>query len=295
MIISVTEREEYKRCRRRWDYNSSNRQSLQKISPSSAFTLGTLIHQAHADWVEKPDAEPGDLFLHHSIKMIEDTQHHYAKQVGAAMQESELEPLYDLITLGKAMMENYKAKWLVPLPRGYDLVSPEQEFVVPIPGTEHGLKCKLDAIIRDRNNLLYVLERKTYGNRPKLNVIQESDQFLAYTWALAQLSIGSVGGLAYDGMWKREVPPKGSTLDDLFVRHILQYPHQQLEEFEYFLALEAEEMASCPPLYINRRWEGCISDCDFEMLCTAQSRGEDVDYIRKEFYYKREGEVLTDD
>ena len=133
---------------------------------------------------------------------------------------------------------------------------------------------------------MYILEHKTFGKHPTLDTLRSNDQFLAYLWLLTRLGIGEVGGLAYDGMWKRATPPKGRTFDDLFVRLPLQRPKVELANFERMLAGEVLDMATNPHIYINRRWEGCF-DCSFNEPCLTFMRGEDVEHVMKGAYMKR--------
>jgi len=105
--------------------------------------------------------------------------------------------------------------------------------------------------------------------------------------AVTNNGIGDVGGMLYDGLWKRDHPPKGRSMDDLFLRALLFRPQVELEEFERHLKAEVLDMANDPAIYINRQWMGCW-DCAFEPLCTAQSRGEDVEYIKRTMYTQRE-------
>ena len=112
------------------------------------------------------------------------------------------------------------------------------------------------------------------------------DQFLAYLWILRALNIGPVGGLAYDGAWKRKDPPRGSTLEDLFLRLRLNRSDRELDNFGIQLAIQANEMASNPPIYMNRKWDGCW-DCDLVEPCIAKLRGEDYQFILQSRYTQR--------
>jgi hypothetical protein len=152
----------------------------------------------------------------------------------------------------------------------------------------------LDTLVQDiRSGRLYVLERKTYGVRPKVDKLQNDTQMIAYEWAIAMLfGWENLGGTLYDGIWKRDYTSdyfrKKYKLSDLFFRHLFIHPREQIEEYASYLPTIMREMATARPedLYYNRRWEGCY-DCGMQELCTAMSRGEDVDYIREEYYKQR--------
>lgn len=286
MIVTATEREQYKRCRRRWDYGSLSRQGLTKIVGPAAFSLGTLVHSSLEGWLQDPKASVLDFFLDASVRMIEDAKKKYSEKMGMPISDEELQPIYESIELGRHMVVNYQAYWKTPLKERFHLVSTEQKVTVPIVG-EHQLECKFDGIIEDDKGRLYILEHKTYDKRPHESALRGNAQFLTYIWALKQMYGNSVAGLAYDGIWKRPAPPKGKTLDDMFMRHLLIRPPEELDEFTQMIVWEVEDMANNPQLYINRRWEGCY-DCLFDALCTAQSRGEDYEYVKRTMYTLRD-------
>lgn len=291
MIVSVTERGEYRRCRRRWNLGSSNRQRLAKIVPNTALGLGTLIHAALADWLVHPELNLRDVFLVRAKQQIDIVRNVFIKQAGRDITEQELGSLWDAVNLGSAMMENYQERWKTPLPAGFELVAPEQRIKIAIPGTQHQLQGRLDGIIRSlETKKLFVLEHKTYSQRPEERTLRWNDQFIAYQWMLTQLDLGEVEGIAYDGLWKRAAPPKKvenrpGGLEDLFSRIKLRRSVAELQEFERCLRAEVIEMASGPAIYPNRTWDGsCNWGCEYNILCFAMSSGDDVDALQNSLY-----------
>jgi hypothetical protein len=310
VIVTVTERGEFRRCRRRWYLGSPNGLHLGRITPTPALALGDLVHKTLAEWLANPEIDCGHRFMLFAAEAVENAQKVYRNQIGVNPSNDELAGLLDSVTLGKAMMENYQAFWKTPLPEGCELVASEQKIELPIPFSENHLELKLDGLVKTQKGNLFVLEHKTYGSRPKLESLNTNDQFLAYMWGATQLGIGKVMGIAYDGMWKRAVPPRGSKMEDLFIRTFLIRSDYELNDFGQYLFEEAEEMQRVMlvvddlialksvqygwehhNLYPNRRWEGCY-DCGFDPLCTAISKGEDVDYIIASMYTKRTDDLV---
>lgn len=339
MIASTTERGSFKRCRRQWLINSRNRWGLTKIVAPNALALGTLVHESLGIWLQMHQAylggdvsmvlPPGGLaqvFGQYATKTIAEARVVYERQVGAAMSDSELAPLYESVTQGRCMMDNYQARWKTPIPDDFEIIATEQRCIVPIPGTEHTsewlqapesqggtmtlvkypdvrlhyLEGKLDAILREiKTGRLYVLEHKTYGQRPREDTLFANDQFLSYHWILLQLTaqmglnVRDVAGVAYDGLWKRATPPKivdghKGTLSDLFCRRLITRPAQEIMEYESFLAQEVLEMANNPPIYLNRTSDGsCFWGCSDNALCLAMSRGEDYEYALRSTYRRK--------
>lgn len=316
MIVSVTERPVFKRCRRKWLIESPNRWGLQLLVPATALSLGTFVHAALGGWIVDASASPKKAFLEAARDERARIQRVYSERnPGLTLPESSLGRLDDGIALGYAMMVNYEQHWREPLPAGFTVVAQEQRILVPVPGTEHTqewlwdselgeaklvkygetkfhyLSGRLDGIIKDKRDRLYVLEHKTYGLRPREDVLRSTDQFVGYQWMLTQLDLGyPVAGVAYDGLWKRAEIPK--TVDrrpgvraDLFCRLRIEHGVDVLQEFQRELAAELLEMANNPPIYKNRTSDGsCFWGCGAEPLCAAISHGEDYHHIIKTEY-----------
>lgn len=167
----------------------------------------------------------------------------------------------------------------------------------------HYLDGRFDGLIQDKAGRIHILEHKTYNARPNTDALQHNDQFLAYMWLAIQLGIGDVAGLAYDGIWRRDKVPRGRTFEDLFLRHSVTRSRNELLEFQRMLPNELNMMAAQLALptdpYINRRWQGCF-DCGFDDqkgrtgLCTAMSRGENVDAVKQLYYTTRDDDTEDD-
>lgn len=283
-----------------------------------------------------PEGGLSSLFLQYAQKAIDTAKEVYERQVGIAMDSGELSPLWDSVAQGQCMLDNYQRRWKQPVPDGFEVVATEMRCMVPVPGTEHTsewvweregafphtsrkvkieypsvryhfLEGRLDGVLREtKTGKLYVIEHKTYGQRPREDVLFAQDQFLAYHWILlqmaAQMSLDPrfVAGVAYDGLWKRAAPPKvvdghPGTLADLFCRRLITRPIQELVEFEQELAGELLEMASDPVIYKNRTSDGsCFWGCSDNQLCLAMSRGEDVDYLLRSQYKSKEADEDMD-
>lgn len=254
-----------------------------------------MIHQTLAEWSSDPEIHPDLQFLGNAVVELESLKKEYRARVEADISDEELEPWYEAVGQGEKLIKNYAEFYGRPLPENFELIEPEQTVLISIPGIDAKLEGTFDALLRDtRNGLLYVLERKTYKSRPNEKGLQSNDQFLAYIWLASKLGLGEVAGIAYDGMWKRE-PTSKRALSELFLRKLLIRPPEEVQEFEKFLTFEARDMISfagkhlarSPAIYLNRRWEGCY-DCQFEKLCTAESRGEDSEYVRRTMFKQRE-------
>lgn len=316
MRVSVTERQTYKRCRRKWEYSSYNRQSLSPIINAPALDLGTIIHAVLAAWTDEPTDDP--ILLYNSIATthLQQVIASYTQRIGCAPSEVELTPLLEAISLGQHMIANYQKKWRSPLPAGYTLIQNELSLIQPVPGTEHctqwhdgcrcaqcgpaltdtccthcclgfhELECTFDGVMADANGDLYIIERKTFSRTPNVDELNQNDQFLAYQWALNQQMPGKVVGVAYDGLLKKAAPSGvHKDLDSLFLRRLLLRPQAELDEFGTLLALELLEMANPSlPIYKTVPFMGCQKwECSYMQVCQATSKGEPVDDLLKMF------------
>lgn len=323
-LYSVTERGTFKRCLREHRLTSRNGMHLGPIVSPVSLSTGTLIHEGSQHWLLDPSQSYETHVTVASARMLDNAHARYKAQVGAEMSSAEDDVLYEAITFARAMARNYELRWGTPLPDGFTLIRPEQRAQIPVAGTEHPcescggafesnvpcLNChgnlafrelhyldmRFDGLIQDKAGRIHVLEHKTYKSRPNMKSLESNDQFLAYMWGARKLGLGPVGGLAYDGLWRRETVPKGKTFEDLFLRTTLLRPEAEFEEFERLLTYELNDMWAMreavrpmDTLPINRQWQGCF-DCKFEPLCKAMSRGEDYSQMLRTTYT-----VRTDD
>jgi len=291
MIITVTETGSFMRCRRRWDYSSRNRQGLEPVINAPALTLGSLMHLVLEKWTlgEIPDDDLDSFYMTAAADKVAEIISDYKRRIGVKPNMDELGDVYEAIEIGRSMVANYKAYYKTPLPKGYKTIQPEQTCLVPIPGTDGGfLEGTLDSLVQNSKGVLFVLERKTYKQRPRKDRLARNHQFLAYYWILRQLFPDrTIGGILYDGMWKKVAPGKKQTLDDLFFRNLFTRAEEEVEEFSANIVDIYNDMANDPKIYPYIPWQGCW-DCRFDKLCEAQSLGEDVEYVRETYYKQRE-------
>ena len=335
--FSVTELGTFRRCRRMWDFSGKSRKNLTAIgSGPEPLELGGLIHRALADFLILPEEDQKKtgmlklLFLRNAYNRKTEVEEAYKEKTKRdVIPPDALQSLINVIELGTDMMGNYQEYWKTAVPDNMKFAVPEQEVLIPVPGTQHQcpecletfdaaiknnvlesaetliyeygtfkarndcktcngtgtlyhyLSATLDGLLQGSKDRLYVLEHKTYENRPNMMSLYMNDQFTGYAWVVRQLGIGKVVGIAYDGMWKRREPPKymqkekrKGTIDDLFIRKIIPKLEDELDEWGENLTKTINDMGNNPAIYPNVPWQGC-SDCSFQEVCYMMMRRED--------------------
>lgn len=288
-IISVTEIGVFKRCRRLWHYQY--KEQLSPLVEAPHFFIGRMVHQGIAEWTKNPEInieETWATILHNELEYYKER---YTEVVGSRPSQLEIEFMMASALLPHNMLMNYVAHYKRPLPPNFILLEPEQSCLVDVPGlTDVQLEMTLDGLVYDEQaNRFYILEHKTYEARPRIEVLENNEQFTGYTWGLSKLFPDyNIGGVLYNGLWKRAQPPRGKTISDLFFRNLLLKSEEELEDYEANLQLVAAEMVGQPAIYPNRTWQGCWDDSSFDKLCQAQSKGDDVDDVKFAYYGKRD-------
>lgn len=164
----------------------------------------------------------------------------------------------------------------------------------------HTLEGTLDALTQHiPTGRVDPLERKSYNQRPKENSLRYNDQFMAYRWLVSQLQLSPIRPhVLYDGMWRRNNPPRGRLFDDLFLRIDLECNQDELDEFERHLPRQLNEMAALythsDPLSharTHRPWMGCGDCAAFEKLCISITRNEDYASLINSNYTQRTDDV----
>lgn len=295
MLVSPSELASFRRCKRQWKYH--NLWGLSRQTANPAFVLGTLIHESFANWLTNSDQNLVEYFITYSQQKFDSIKKYYEIKRGVSIPDEEFQSLLDMIKLGTAMCINYELRWKKPLPDGFELFAPEQTISVKIPesfdwkGEQNYLQGRLDALLKDEHDRLFILEHKTFSVKPDINKLIRDSQFIDYIWMVSQLGMGEVFGLAYDGLLKKAKPGKEQILADLFYRVPIKRSLNALKNYENELRLQVSEM-SCekPIIYKSIPWNGCgWQECSFIKLCDAETENEDIDNLINTMY-TRSGE-----
>jgi PD-(D/E)XK nuclease superfamily len=212
--ISITELLEYLRCRRAWDLQSANRQSLvRKGAPATALWMGQAMHIALAAQLDGLDWHSA--FTTYVEKIREDMALEYLRKVGAPMSLQEWQHFNESVELMRQVLVNYYDKWGTPNPfaeRGLRALATELTFRIPLSIStpnydEVYLVGTIDVAFLDSAGDLGAGDHKSFSQSVDLRDLQRDFQFTGYCACLQFLVHEEVRFFIYNGVNKK-VPTK---------------------------------------------------------------------------------------
>jgi hypothetical protein len=207
LMVSVTELLDYMRCRFQWDVVSPNRQSLEKRgAPPVYLHLGTMVHVGLAAPAQgqNPLVALEEFVVAEKARLAED----YQKRFGFPMSTQEASSLDEPAAMAHAMLKHYHDRYGYENPlekQGLRYVASELAWRIPVQtpfGVVH-LVGTIDGVAVDEYGGVWVVEHKTYADKPQLETLKFDHQLLGYAWALQQLLGVPIGGVLYDGLNKK--------------------------------------------------------------------------------------------
>lgn len=331
-VIRTSDRVLFKRCRRKWNWQSGTRQNLQvKGTSIDALWFGTGFHFALEDYHGyNRFGNPVEAFRA------------YCK----AFRAEELPPsIRELWPLGRDMLSYYTTYWL---PRRNEfqtlwinnIPQCEVRFEIVFPGINYVLRGTFDRVVADSMTRLWVEDYKT-AKKMDTNKLDTDPQITVYTLAANILYGRDFEGVLW-AQFLKEVPAKPAilksgevslnksqhttyglyleTLKEVFGKRVpakyvefLNYlassetpegdryirwdlvrrnEYQLRSELQKFVA-EAREMNDPNLALYPNPTRDCAWDCDFKSPCLAMDDGSDWDYMIELNYEKRQEESDT--
>lgn len=211
--LSTSERNLYRRCRRKWLFASPNAMSRTAIKTgvNSALWFGTGFHFALEDW-------HGDRHYQDPVKAFLA----YARACGPNLPED----VEDLIQLGQGMIPAFlqweadRGEWETVVYENRPLV--EVGWQIDLSGYLNKPSGSIvytgviDRIVRDNYGQIWILDYKTTKNLDASKSLELDPQISAYLWAASTLlepHLGKVEGLIYVQA-RKEVPKPPEILQD---------------------------------------------------------------------------------
>lgn len=206
MKFSVSEIQQYQRCRRAWNYQSPNRRSLVRIgSPALALQVGSAFHSALA--ASANGKNPMEAVDEYIVEQKQKTVVAYREQIGTEPSDFEMETFDVAAVQARGLVDRYFRKYGTDSPLGedYEYVIKEQTFSVGIPGTRNTLIGTFDGIaLHKPSGTYWLVEHKTYKVAPTEDKLSTDWQICCYMWAAERLFGLPLAGALYDGIRKKE-------------------------------------------------------------------------------------------
>jgi hypothetical protein len=225
LTVSVTELEEYLRCHRAWDYQSANRQSLvSRGAPATALWVGSALHAGLAAqidaWLDSkvPPDEDKRWIWEQVVKAVDEyieqqraeMSAEYVRRVGVPMSTQEWVSFEESVAMIRGVMKEYFRKWGLGntfADLGLTPLASELTMRIPIdldlPGVHATLVGTVDAVLIDDEANLWIVDHKSFSQRPSLNDIQYNQQFIGYCAMVEKLVGRPVAGFVYNGINKK--------------------------------------------------------------------------------------------
>lgn len=224
--MSATERQEFKECRRRWDFSSYSRQGLEPKRAAVALWFGTGIHHVLEEYyrVEQAAGElPHEAFdIEKSWQAWIDKEFAKLEKQSGELWEAQKAELLDSVSLGRGMVEGYlrwadKADFEGPTSFKKILYT-EREFAVEVPGPDgkefifkdgNGqpwviwLVGRMDLIVQDWKDKIWVVDHKTSKDKLDPEILILDDQMTVYMWALQEILGIEIEGCFYNVLRKK--------------------------------------------------------------------------------------------
>ena len=220
---STTERQDFKYCRRLWDFASPSRKGLAKKQVHEALWMGTGFHHVLeeyyrnnvSDLPEEFVATTWNEWLDEEVKRLED-------QILPRDVEAFQESVDNMRTLGEGMLVNY-VTWAqkadLDEETGFkNILSVEREFQVPVRDAEGNiarwtdrngevwevhLVGRMDMLVLDFSDRVWVVDHKTSKDRVNVEHLILDDQMTIYIWAIQQILGVEVEGALYNCVRKK--------------------------------------------------------------------------------------------
>jgi len=179
MNVSPTEVQQFQRCKRQWALTSANGLGLMPRKPVLVLEFGTTIHEA----LEAHYAAGKPLLSAYQDRSME----LFAKLADNPFFGEVHEEFTKTFADGREILVEYE-EWYREEDAYWEVICPEVVFSIPIPGTTHGLRGKIDLLVRDRRSgRVWVVDHKTSKDPYDERVVAYDFQFRAYVWAARPL------------------------------------------------------------------------------------------------------------
>lgn len=222
--IRTSERSNFKKCRRMWDYSSQNRMNLEPVKMNNNLSFGIAVHVGmeefyHPENWHFPTEVKTNLAKVAFAQEIE-RQKSAEAEARSGLDDERKQEFSDQLTLGLGMLEGY-GEWSEKYDKGITPIAVEMKYQVLIPD-ESGIpliingrpvvyQMRADVILRDEHGRLWIMDHKTAGSFSDLGFLDLDTQLSAYPWVVQGVLGERVEGTLYNELLK-SVPERPKVL-----------------------------------------------------------------------------------
>lgn len=283
--FSVSDVMTFLSCREKWDLSSPNRQSLRHTaSPRMYLTQGTAMHEAIDAQAKRPgdmnvplEAADGFLTAERELK-VEDIK----RRTGFAPWPVEMAEWDEAAAFTQRLIGQYFDHYGVDNPladQKMEYIATEVPFKIDItdwfpdvhPSWQYFFVGTFDGIARDEHNNLWLVENKTYGQKPDLTDLVVHFQTTGYAVAWEMLTGLPLTGALYNGVAKKLIQPPRRLKDG----SLSSDKRQQTTYTAFVKAMKADGIPLSHPKYQDILKK--LSDLD--------KQGDDRFFYRESFYF----------
>lgn len=298
--ISVTERGQFRKCRRRWFLTEVHR--LEGPGEAMFQTFGTVMHEALRVYHSREWGEPQPTQAQMEATLSAFNTH-WAEALGEAREElgwlwGHAEPEWTAHEeLGRIMLAGYfKADAASRFGGGKypDLGTPiaaERRYTVKIPGTTGKLTGKLDLVTElPPRGVRRGVDHKNLASQHSSSHLDQDDQLTGYAWLYYEAEGILLDSVAYNVLLKKGpfTPKTGKpTKSELFVRDVTFRSEAQLRQFGENLPREWRDMRKVAlhpeEAYPNPSQFNCPG-CPVRDICVSMMNEEDTEDVIRSGY-----------
>ena len=288
MVITASERQAFKRCRRAWDFGSLLRQGWEPDTDAAEVDLADAVRAALAVWYF-PGMWEWDRAI---VRPLAEAAYKKAVAQWPAGHD-------DVVALGDALLARY-FDW-APEADVFTPLRVETDFHVTIPdpadprrdlagadGSAVRFAGRVRALVVDPFNVHWLLDHLVGEGWADIDALVLDERGAASCWAWGRCYLGSeIAGVVYNELRTDADLGRGHTPERVFRRTTVRRGLVELERVRHNLGTEARDMTSAGlAIYPTPSWEVC-STCAFRPPCIAVTTGADAGAVLAASYRRR--------
>jgi hypothetical protein len=279
--FSVSDVMTFLSCRMKWDISSPNRRSLRhKATPRMYLTTGSALHYSIEAAEKHPDESPVRVATEYLAAEREARVEAYRAENGSAPWPAEMEKFDEGAELALGLINQYFEHYGTENPledQGLEYLATEVPFKIDISemtGIEGArFVGTWDGIAVDGQERLFLVENKSYTQKPDLQDLQVHFQTTGYAVAWEMLTGTSLTGALYNGVAKKLIKEPRRLKD----RSLSADVSQQTTYHKFVRALAQDGISVHHPKYAKI----------LEKLKGLEDEGDTRFFYREKFYYNQ--------